>query len=68
MACDTLSTPRVDNSYAERVAYRIKKWSGIKLEKPPRSSRKMLARPHEEELCEGCKAGHCGFSDPYSAN
>lgn len=56
-ACDFLSKPTLDNSYAERVGYRLKKWCGIELEPPEVSARS--TRPHEKELCEGCKAGHC---------
>jgi hypothetical protein len=41
-----LSKPILDDSYVERVAYRLKKWCGVELERP--------------EFCEGCKAGHCG--------
>ncbi|KAI8945084.1 zinc-binding domain-containing protein [Xylaria longipes] len=64
-ACDTLSTPSLDHSYAERVAYRLKKWRGIKLKRPQYSD-KNDDTPHEGTFCEGCKAGHCGFKDPYS--
>ena len=59
--CDGLSRPDLDNSYAERVVYRLKKWRGIKMDVPPRSSGRSK-RPHEEDLCEGCKAGHCSQS------
>ncbi|OCL05392.1 hypothetical protein AOQ84DRAFT_267548, partial [Glonium stellatum] len=31
-ACDELSKPKLDDSYAERVAYRLKKWCGVQLE------------------------------------
>lgn len=44
--------------YAERVAYRIKKWCGIEM-KPSTYVVKKTKGPHESELCEGCKAGHC---------
>ncbi|KAI0449730.1 zinc-binding domain-containing protein [Xylaria acuta] len=65
IACDTLSTPTLDDSYAGRVAYRLKKWRGIKLKR--RSHPKTTPdKPHEGELCKGCKAGHCGSNDPYS--
>ncbi|KAK1963457.1 hypothetical protein LY78DRAFT_641445 [Colletotrichum sublineola] len=56
--CKTLSRPKLDDSYAERVAYRIKVWCGIQMKKPayfPNNNNK----PHKSDLCEGCKAGHC---------
>lgn len=53
-----LSSPILDDSYAERVAYRLKKWCGVELERPKFSGQSK--GPHEEEFCEGCKAGHCG--------
>ncbi|KAG6355643.1 hypothetical protein INS49_003605 [Diaporthe citri] len=45
-------------SYAERVAYRIKKWCGVEME-PSTYIVKETKGPHENDLCEGCKAGHC---------
>jgi hypothetical protein len=57
-ACNSTSRPFLDEkSYADRVAYRIKKWSGIKLD-PPHYSGEFTGE-HERDLCEGCKAGHC---------
>jgi len=56
-ACGVVSKPQVDDSYAERVAYRVKKWRGVDMEVPPYSRQKGL--PHKRELCEGCKYGHC---------
>ncbi|KAG9243107.1 zinc-binding domain-containing protein [Calycina marina] len=55
--CNRPSKPTLDGSYAERVAYRLKKWSGIEQEVPD-FSRESKA-PHESLLCEGCRAGHC---------
>ncbi|PYH79590.1 hypothetical protein BO82DRAFT_419720 [Aspergillus uvarum CBS 121591] len=56
--CNALSRPFLNaSSYAERVAYRLKKWHGI-LVTPPAYGGASQA-PHNEELCEGCKAGHC---------
>lgn len=57
-ACDSLSRPILDGSYAERVAYRIKKWSGVEMELPPYSEGESKL-PHRADLCEGCKSGHC---------
>jgi hypothetical protein len=55
--CETLGAARLDESYAERVAYWLKKWSGVPVDRPPRGSSNR--GPHEEELCEGCKVGQC---------
>ncbi|KAJ6280724.1 zinc-binding domain-containing protein [Bipolaris maydis] len=55
--CSTTSEPKLDDSYAERVAYRLKKWSGIQMELPPFSG--LSNGPHRSDLCEGCKQGHC---------
>ena len=56
--CESLSQPFPDDSYAERIAYRLKKWSGIKME-PPSYTARTSNRPHESALCEGCRHGHC---------
>jgi hypothetical protein len=56
-ACNLLSKPILDDSYAERVGYRLKKWCGVEVE-PPEFSGESKG-PHENDLCEGCKAGHC---------
>lgn len=56
--CNSLSKPTLDDSYAERVAYRLKKWSGIQMEQPQFSGGSK--GPHQARFCEGCKAGHCG--------
>ncbi|KAF2012080.1 hypothetical protein BU24DRAFT_425918 [Aaosphaeria arxii CBS 175.79] len=55
--CRMTSEPQPDHSYAERVAYRLKKWSGVQVERPPFSGRS--DGPHRSDLCEGCKQGHC---------
>ncbi|KAF2802200.1 uncharacterized protein BDZ99DRAFT_210939 [Mytilinidion resinicola] len=56
-SCGTLSRPKLGRSYAERVAYRIKKWCGVQMDAPPFSGRS--DGPHRSDLCEGCKQGHC---------
>jgi hypothetical protein len=56
-ACGTVSEPQLDDSYAERVAYRIKIWCGVQMEAPPYSGESK--GPHKSDLCEGCKHGHC---------
>lgn len=55
--CRMTSEPQLDYSYAERVAYRLKKWSGVQVERPPFSGQS--DGPHRSDLCEGCKQGHC---------
>ncbi|OAX83701.1 hypothetical protein ACJ72_01936 [Emergomyces africanus] len=56
-SCKGLSQPLLDESYADRVAYRIKKWRGIHVEVPEYSGKSK--GPHNSYLCEGCKDGHC---------
>lgn len=55
--CNYLSKPRLDASYAERVAYRLKKWCGIEMDQPAHTGQSK--GPHQRNLCEGCKHGHC---------
>jgi len=55
--CNQIGKPRLTDSYAERVAYRLKKWSGLEVETPKFAGKSKA--PHRSELCEGCKAGHC---------
>ncbi|KAH7308608.1 zinc-binding domain-containing protein [Stachybotrys elegans] len=61
--CNRLAKPRLDDSYAERVAYRLKKWSGIDVQNPFSSPHDYNKPPHISDLCEGCKAGHCRRGD-----
>lgn len=56
-SCNRLSRPILNESYADRVAYRIKKWNGIQLDRPYYSGQSK--GPHNSNLCEGCRAGHC---------
>jgi hypothetical protein len=57
--CNKLGVLRLDeDSYVERVVYRLKKWAGIHVERPEYSGER--GEPHEAELCEACLAGyHC---------
>lgn len=56
-SCKRLGIMTLDEtSYVERVSYRIKKWAGVPVEKPPDASK---GPPHRSELCEGCKRGYC---------
>ena len=47
--------------YVERVTYWLKKWNGIEVQRPDYSGQS--GGPHDSELCEGCKAGHCPNSN-----
>ncbi|KAJ6123208.1 hypothetical protein N7512_005673 [Penicillium capsulatum] len=47
--------------YAERVVYWLKKWNGIEVPKPDFSGQSR--GPHDSELCEGCRVGHCPNSN-----
>ena len=55
--CDRLSRPTLDNSYEERIAYRLKKWCGVPMDLPYYSGQS--EGPHQSNLCEGCRNGHC---------
>ena len=61
MSCKNLSKPLLDGSYAERVSYRLKKWRGIAMELPHYTEKSN--GPHQRDLCEGCKNGHCSLGD-----
>lgn len=57
--CNELGAMRIDeNSYVERITYRLKKWSGIYMETPDYNGEDK-GPAHEYNLCEGCKSGHC---------
>ena len=57
--CEGLGELQLDvEAYTDRVAYRLSKWMGLRVERPP-YQRRMLDQPHESTLCEGCKRGHC---------
>ncbi|KAF1359120.1 hypothetical protein EJ07DRAFT_120824 [Lizonia empirigonia] len=56
--CKKLGDLKLDErSYVDRVAYRLKMWAGIAMEKQYVARKKGL--PHESTLCEGCKRGIC---------
>jgi len=57
-SCNSLGDLYIDeNSYVDRVAYRLKKWVGVAVERPFYDER--TSPPHISELCEGCNAGYC---------
>ena len=56
--CDCLGILTLDeDSYVERMAYRLKRWAGVHMERPV--YREKSGPPHERALCEGCKRGYC---------
>ena len=58
MLCDGLGTMKLDEtSYVQRVAYRLKKWAGIPMDRLVYQKKK--TPPHRKDLCEGCKLGVC---------
>jgi len=60
-ACNKLSKPKLNESYVERVVYRLKRWRGGPVER--RHRLRVKKAPHEREFCEGCKHGHCKGGD-----
>ena len=57
-SCNELGILTIDKqSYIERVAYRLKKWAGVRVDEQYFVSQEGL--PHKPELCEGCKRGYC---------
>ena len=63
VSCEEFGRLQINvNSYVERVAYRLKKWAGVAVDKPSHAG--VLGRPpHKSELCEGCKRGYCQRGD-----
>jgi hypothetical protein len=62
MSCDRIGELTLDvESYVNRVAYRLKKWSGLDPDIPVYSG--IAKRPHQKKYCEGFKAGHCREGD-----
>ncbi|KAF1975974.1 hypothetical protein BU23DRAFT_457231 [Bimuria novae-zelandiae CBS 107.79] len=60
--CNNLGCLHLDKEcYIERVAYRLKQWAGLMMEKPYYAEKK--GPPHKSKLCEGCKRGVCRERD-----
>ncbi|KAI1135211.1 zinc-binding domain-containing protein [Hypoxylon sp. FL0543] len=51
-----------EDSYVERIAYRLKKWADLDVQKPPYKG-KGGGPKHEDALCEGCRLGVCAERD-----
>ncbi|RDW83794.1 3CxxC-type zinc finger protein [Aspergillus mulundensis] len=63
-ACKWIVRPELDGrdgTYAERIAYRLKKWSGVQVERVYRDPMPPGHALHRAKLCEGCRAGRCKF-------
>jgi len=59
-SCNKLGALTLDEqSYVDRVSYRLKKWAGVKMDRPEYRGGIEGGPPHEYRLCEGCKKGHC---------
>jgi hypothetical protein len=57
-ACGWLGRFTLDEeSYVERIAYRLKRWAGMRIDPPPFN--RMKTKEHESIHCEGCKVGDC---------
>lgn len=57
-SCNELGDMTInEETYVERVAYRLKKWAGVEMELPDYNGKD--GPPHEQSLCEGCKRGYC---------
>ena len=57
-SCHRLGSLTLDeNSYVDRVTYRLQKWAGVVTEK--QDYFKKEGPPHRSDLCEGCKRGYC---------
>jgi len=60
-SCNRLGKLSLDNnSYVERIVYRLKKWAGVTVAQPDYRSADGRG-PHRSDLGEGCKAGYCDF-------
>jgi hypothetical protein len=64
-SCEWLGILKLnEQSYIDRVAYWLKIWAGVPVERPNRRKRKKTP-PHESSLCEGCRSGICQQSNEY---
>jgi len=54
-----------DASYVDRVSYRVMQWAGVPM--PRREHGGKSKAPHEKNLCEGCKQGHCPWTNSNNA-
>ena len=57
-ACGWLGRLTLDEeSYVERITYRLKVWACVRVERPPFN--RIKTKQHESVYCEGCKVGDC---------
>lgn len=63
LSCNALGTMTLDEeSYVDRVVYRLKVWAGVPVLQPFYEQKRMP--PHKKELCEGCIQGWCEARTP----
>ncbi|KAK3996564.1 zinc-binding domain-containing protein [Cladorrhinum sp. PSN332] len=61
--CNELGIMKLnEDSYVDRLVYRLKSWAGIKMEKRRRGGRPG-DDPHQSQFCEGCRLGKCRSSE-----
>ncbi|KAK5712186.1 hypothetical protein LTR17_018052 [Elasticomyces elasticus] len=63
-SCDFVCRPELDSTYAERVSYRLAKWSGKRMQALPHGAN----APHDPRLCEGCRAGYPEHTKSFDPN
>jgi hypothetical protein len=57
-SCNSLGTFVLgEQSYIDRVAYRLKYWAGVREKRPYHGE--ATGPPHERDFCEGCRRGKC---------
>jgi hypothetical protein len=57
-SCNGLGSLVLDeDSYVDRVAYRVRKWAGVPTGRQHYGESR--GPPHESSLCEGCQRGFC---------
>lgn len=60
--CNEIAKMTLDkDTYVDRVAYRLRKWAGVKVV-PPVFVKKSRIR-HDFQHCEGCRLGHCEWAE-----
>ncbi|KAK0657756.1 zinc-binding domain-containing protein [Cercophora newfieldiana] len=65
-SCNKLGILTLDEqSYVDRVSYRLQKWAGVHVMAPVYNGRDDRP-PHKTELCEGCKRGRCPRAASFS--
>lgn len=55
--CENASLPKLDETYAQRVSYKLETMYGIPHPKVEYRSKPM--KPHDKHRCQGCKINRC---------